>query len=65
MSEMVERAARAMVDSDGDNTVMDHHRRRVRAVIEAMREPTTEMLVAGYNASTCGYFEEAKMLEQL
>ncbi len=43
MSEMIERVAAAMVEVDGDYTVMEHHRRRARAAIEAMREPTDEM----------------------
>ena len=47
MSEMVERVAKAMVDEDGDYTVRDHHRRRARAAIAAMREPTQRMLEVG------------------
>ena len=46
MSEMVERVAKAIAEADGDHTVMDHHRRRSRAAIEAMREPTEEMKLA-------------------
>jgi hypothetical protein len=44
---MFEKCAQAMVDGDGYYTVMDHHRERVRSVIDAMRELTPEMEAAG------------------
>jgi hypothetical protein len=49
MSEMIERGARAILAEGGftqDAEAMDFARRYARAVIEAIREPTPEMLEA-------------------
>jgi hypothetical protein len=48
MNEMVERVARALLDScrTGNITRVDGARLMARAAIEAMREPTTAMIEA-------------------
>lgn len=60
MSEMVERVARAIAEEINggkfddarwyNDDQRDVHRRRARAAIEAMREPTEAMLTAGDSA---------------
>jgi hypothetical protein len=49
MSEMVERAARAIADRADDSyeRSKEFYDAYARAAIEAMREPTSEMLIAG------------------
>lgn len=56
MSEMVTRVARAMAESSGfcwDNCAQSQWERDARAGIEAMREPTVEMLVAAQEDWMC------------
>jgi len=47
MTEMVERVALAISGGDDPASILAIHRSRARAAIEAMREPTKEMLDAG------------------
>ena len=47
MSEMIERVALAISGGDDPANVLAIHRSRARAAIEAMREPTKEMMAAG------------------
>lgn len=46
MSEMVERVAQAICGDDNPANILAVHRSRARAAIEALREPTEEMLSA-------------------
>ena len=46
MSEMVERVALAISGSDDPVNILAIHRSRARAAIEAMRQPTPEMMAA-------------------
>lgn len=48
--DMVERVALAISGSDDPANILSIHRGRARAAIEAMREPTNEMRVAGFVA---------------
>ena len=50
MSEMIERVARAMCQSDGDDPerYWRDYEVNARAAIEAMREPTEAMIAAGH-----------------
>lgn len=50
MSEMVERVALAISGSDDPANVLEIHRVRARAAIEAMRKPTEAMKGAGFLA---------------
>lgn len=44
MSEMVERVALAISGGDVPASILEIHRHRARAAIEAMREPTKKMV---------------------
>lgn len=47
MSEMVERVALAIPGSNDSTNILSIHRDRARLAIEAMREPTDEMIEGG------------------
>lgn len=48
MNEMIDRVARALCEAEGDrDELWDAYLEPARAAIEAMREPTKEMLFAG------------------
>ena len=49
----IERVARALVVADRSAITPDYYQRMARAAIEAMREPTSEMVDAAY-ANTGG-----------
>lgn len=65
MSEMVERVARAMCEHDCPHLAdaygyyADQYRARVRAALEALREPTPEMVEAGRSAIAPGWTDPA------
>lgn len=52
---MVERVALAISGSDDPVNILGIHRVRARAAIEAMREPTQEMVESG--DAKCGVFK--------
>lgn len=47
MSEMIERVALAISGGDDAASILEIHRHRARLAIEAMREPTDEMVKEG------------------
>lgn len=53
MNEMVERVAKAMAKADADNPAWKMYVREARAALEALREPTVEMLVAAQEEWMC------------
>lgn len=50
MSEMIDRVARALKDQAGEDHALPSWAVMARAAIEAMREPTPNMISAGANA---------------
>lgn len=47
MNDMIERVALAISGSDDPSNILKIHRTRARLAIEAMREPTQQMRLAG------------------
>ena len=56
MSEMVERVAKALSKADGHPAVLfDYYLEHARAAIEAMREPTDDMIRSGLAFPKLGF----------
>ena len=56
MSEMIQRVARALAQLEGHEnlpTLQSAYEQRARVAIEAMMEPTEEMVVKGHALSNC------------
>jgi hypothetical protein len=57
MSEMIERVALAISGSNDPANILTIHRVRARLAIEAMREPTEDIIPLGFTVTHVRYYK--------